>query len=181
MKLDKIGTWLQVSANLGILLGLVMVGLQMKQNSDLLKIQLSYEESSRYAQNERVLWGENPSEVWAKSIETPEDLTFAEQRIIESIVWAGVQEWYAVYELSTLGLIGNEWKDRIDNEGAFWLGNRYGRAWWKLNSENQFDDEFVEAISEALKAQPNRTKVYMNMIMENLRKDKNSENEGLKQ
>ena len=171
MKLSNIGSWLQVSANLGILAGLVLVGLQMRQNSDLLKIQLSYEESSRYIQNEQVMWGESPSEVWAKSIDTPEGLTLAEQRIIESIVWANVQEWRAAYKLSTLGLMGNEWNDRIDNEAAFLLSNRYGKAWWKANFENQFEDEFVQAVSAAIKARPKRTNVYFNEIMENLEKD----------
>ena len=45
MDTNKMVSWLQVGANLGIILGLVLVGLQLKQNSDLLKIQLLYQES----------------------------------------------------------------------------------------------------------------------------------------
>ena len=40
--------WLQIVANVGLITGLILVGLQLKQNSDLLKTQLLYEESGRF-------------------------------------------------------------------------------------------------------------------------------------
>ena len=45
MNFEKLNRWLQVSANIGIVLGLVLVGFQLKQNSELARIQLLYEES----------------------------------------------------------------------------------------------------------------------------------------
>ncbi|MBT4522626.1 MAG: hypothetical protein HOC23_21725 [Halieaceae bacterium] len=69
---------LQIVANLGIVVGLLLVGIQLTQNSDLLKIQLLYEESDRAIQLESLLVGEEAASVWAKSIEAPEHLTLAE-------------------------------------------------------------------------------------------------------
>jgi hypothetical protein len=165
MNTGRIGNWLQVSANLGILAGLVLVGFQMQQNSDLLRTQLSYEESSRYIQNEQIMWGENPAAVWAKSIETPHDLTLAEQRIVESILWVNVEEWRAAYRLSKIGLLGNEWKDRIADEAGFMLGNDYGRAWWKSSTKGKPMNEFVETVNSVLAASPNRTVEFFNEVM----------------
>ena len=168
MNIGRIGNWLQVSANLGILAGLVLVGFQMQQNSDLLRTQLSYEESSRYIQNEQIMWGENPAAVWAKSIESPNDLTLAEQRIVESILWVNVEEWRAAYRLSKIGLLGSEWKDRITDEAGFMLGNDYGRAWWKTSTEDEVGNEFVETVNSVLAASPNRTVEFFGEVMEEL-------------
>jgi hypothetical protein len=171
-KLGRVGSWLQVSANLGILAGLVLVGLQMKQNSDLLRVQLSYAESGRYIQNERVMWGENPAEVWAKSIQNPAQLNLAEQRIIESIIWVYVEEWLAAYRLSKLNLMEDEWKDRVRKEVGFILANEFARIWWKIKSEDKDETkglaEFFDFVNSELASRPNRNKDFFNEIMEQM-------------
>ncbi len=91
MDASKLGNWLQVSANIGIVLGLVMVGVQLKQNSDLTRIQLLYEESRRTVDLESTIVGERGAEVWAKSIEDPENLTLADVRIMEALLWSFVE------------------------------------------------------------------------------------------
>ncbi|MFT5610213.1 MAG: hypothetical protein ACI9WC_001407 [Arenicella sp.] len=178
-KLGRVGNWIQVSANVGILAGLLLVGLQMKQNSDLLKIQLSYAESGRYIQNERVMWGENPAEIWAKSIEKPALLTLAEQRVIESIIWVNVEEWQAAYRLSKLNLMEDEWKDRVRNEVSFILANDFGRAWWTMTTDekNQTEGlgEFYNFVNSELASKPNRNKNFFYEIMQNIKSGNTSE------
>ena len=168
MNTQKYSGWLQVSANLGILAGLVLVGFQMQQNTNLLKTQLIYDESSRYIQNERLMQGENPAEVWAKSIESPSELTLAEQRIIESIIWVSVEEWRSAYALAKIGLLDDEWKTRVTNEAGFLLGNEYGRAWWKTVSEGNPSDEFNKTVSTALAASSRGAKESFAEIMANV-------------
>ena len=92
MDFEKLNKWLQVSANIGIVLGLVLVGIQLRQNSDLARIQLLYEESNRAIDLETAVVGEQSAAVWAKSIEAPEDLTLAEIRIMEALLWSFVEQ-----------------------------------------------------------------------------------------
>jgi len=129
---SKLVNWLQVSANIGIVLGLVLVGLQIKQSSDLAKIELLYEESRRFVEFETMVVGENAAEVWAKSLEEPENLTLAEVRIMESLLWSFVEQLRGTYRLAQLGLIDEEdWRNRVENEVTFYLSDPYSRAWWK--------------------------------------------------
>ena len=128
---SKLVNWLQVSANIGIVLGLVLVGLQIKQSSDLAKIELLYEESRRFVEFETMVVGENAAEVWAKSLEEPENLTLAEVRIMESLLWSFVEQLRGTYRLAELGLIEEEdWRNRVENEVTFYLSDPYSRAWW---------------------------------------------------
>ena len=59
MNSGKLSNWLQIAANVGIVVGLLLVGVQLKQNSDLLKTQLLYDESRRAVDLETLVVGEN--------------------------------------------------------------------------------------------------------------------------
>ena len=131
MDYTKLSGWLHVVANFGILLGLIFGGIQLKQNSDLLKTQLLYEESYRAIEIETQVVGENAAAVWAKSITDAKSLTLEEQRIMEAILWSFVEQLRASRMLSELGLLGdNEWQARVESDTAYYLANDYGRAWW---------------------------------------------------
>ena len=132
MELSKTNNWLQILANVGIVAGLLLVGIQLKQNSDLLKIQLLYQESDRAMGVEALLVGEDGARVWAKSIEDPENLTLAEQRIMEALLWSYTEQLRSVKNLSEVGLLDDmEWRKRVENEAGFFYGSRYSAAWWK--------------------------------------------------
>jgi len=55
-----------LAANVGIVVGLLLVIVKLKQNSDLLKTQLLYDESRCAVDLESLVVGENGAEVWAK-------------------------------------------------------------------------------------------------------------------
>lgn len=169
MNYDKLGNWLQVSANIGIVAGLLLVGVQLKQNSDLLKTQLLYEESDRLINIETQVVGENAAEVWAKSITDPKSLSLAEQRIMEAILWSFVEQLRATHMLADLGLLDNEeWRKRVNSDSGYYLANRYGIAWWRNFSKDTdtLPADLVTAVNARL-AETNRsyTNEYMSDIM----------------
>lgn len=140
MNLEKLNRWLQVSANIGIVLGLVLVGFQLKQNSELARIQLLYEESNRAIELETAVVGEQAAEVWAKSIEAPEDLTLAEIRIMEALLWSFLEQLRGTYRLAELGLLNEkDWRNRAESEVTFYFGYPYSRAWWENFSADSED------------------------------------------
>ena len=148
MDFSKLNHWLQVSANIGIVLGLVLVGVQLKQNSDLTRIQMLYEESQRAVNLELQVVGERGAEVWAKSIEDPENMTLEEIRIMEALLWSFIEVQRGTYRLATLGLIEDaDWKQRVQSEVSFWLADRYSRAWWE-NYSNESSSVPPELLNE---------------------------------
>ena len=128
---SKLSDWLQIATNLGIIGGLLLVGVQLKQNSDLLKTQLLYEESHRLVELETQVVGERGAEVWAKSIADPLGLELSEQRIMEALLWSFVEQLRSTRMLAELGLLEDEeWRLRVRSDTAYYLANDYGRAWW---------------------------------------------------
>ena len=170
MKFDKLNQWLQVTANIGIVLGLLLVGVQLKQNSDLLKMQLLYEESQRAIELEVQVVGENAADAWAKSLTDARNLTLAEQRVMEAILWSFVEQLRASHMLAELGLLDDEeWRARLDSDAGFYLGNPYGRAWWQNFSVDSttLAPELVEAVNARLeRTDTNFTLIYSRRIID---------------
>ncbi len=165
MDFTKISNWLQITANVGIVGGLLLVGVQLKQNTDLLKTQLLYEESIRMVELETKVVGENAAKVWAKSLTDPQNLTLEEQRIMEALLWSYAEQLRSMRMLAELGLLENEeWRFRVRNDTSFFFGNRYGTAWWKEFSDEDttMPQDLVDAVNARLsETSPDSTLEYM--------------------
>ena len=164
---------LQILANVGIVVGLMLVGFQMKQNSDLLKTQMLYDESRRIVDFETQMLGDEPSRVWAKSLTDPAGLTLEERRVMESLLWIYAEHIRATHLLSELGLLDdNEWRSRVQAETGFYYGNSYGLAWWKNYSEDNSSapQELIDAVNERLaNSSADNTLEYFDGQLENLK------------
>jgi hypothetical protein len=86
----KVGQWIQVGANVGILAGLVLVGIQINQNSELVREQLDHETWTDNLNLHLAMMGDNPSAAVAKAMENPSDITVEESRILDAYLsyWA---------------------------------------------------------------------------------------------
>lgn len=169
---EGINKWLQLAGNLGIVLGLLLVVVQLKQNADLTKTQLLYDESQRQIDLETRVVGEEGARVWARSLTEPGQLTLEEQRIVEALLWSFVEQLRAAYMLGELGLLdAGEWKTRVRGETGFFLANPYGRAWWNNFSINNevLPAELIAAVNARLaELQENFTLDYMGSIKQAL-------------
>lgn len=164
--------WVQIVANIGLIAGLILVGLQLKQNSDLLKTQLLYEESGRFISSEQAMYGEEPARTWAKSIETPRDLTLEEIRIIDAYLYTMVEHWRATQMLAEEGLLDerDEWQFRVKNEAQYFFGNEYARAWWSVYREEIVisSPELITIVDDVIAADPDGTLRYLMQPMKKI-------------
>jgi hypothetical protein len=86
-------TWLQVLSNLAVLGGLVLVALQMDQNERLMRVQLLNQYGDSMIAFETAVGGENLAVIWAKAVETLEELSLAEMRAMEAMLYPSLLGW----------------------------------------------------------------------------------------
>lgn len=133
--MTRLNKYLSIAANLGILAGLVLVLLQMRQNEALLRITLLNQYNDSYIATETAVAGESLAEIWAKSFENPTELTLAEMRAMEAQTFAPVLRWSSLYRLQQAGIIDDSvWRSEIDSDAFFYFSSPYTRAWWETNS-----------------------------------------------
>ena len=147
---DRVNSWLSLIASVGILAGLVLVAIELNQNTDQLRLQLVFQTTQKLFENNRDLLGENPTPTIAKSITNPEDLTYDEFLIASSFVLNQLNEWEDRYFIHEAGLISDQdWKRHIDENIGWTLGNRFAQRYWSVSSA-VFEPEFTEYVDSAI-------------------------------
>jgi hypothetical protein len=147
---DRVNSWLSLIASVGILAGLVLVAIELNQNTDQLRLQLVVQTTQKLFENNRDLLGDNPAPTIAKSITNPEDLTYEEFLIASSFVLNGLNEWEDRFFIHEKGLISDrDWKRHIDQNIGWTLGNRFAQQYWQI-AKSVFEQELVQYIDQAL-------------------------------
>ena len=75
MELGKAASWLQIGANLGILIGLVLVGVQISQSNAIAGAQIFHANIESTINREIALFGESPNESMHRVLFKPESAT----------------------------------------------------------------------------------------------------------
>jgi len=147
---DRVNSWLTLIASVGILAGLVLVAIELNQNTDQLRLQLVFQTTQKLFENNRDLLGDNPTSAIAKSITNPEDVTYEEFLIASAFVLNGLNEWEDRFFIYEEGLISDrDWKRHIDENIGWTLGNRFAQEYWQI-TKSAFEPEFAQYIDQAL-------------------------------
>jgi hypothetical protein len=161
VNVEKLSSWLQVAANIGILGGLVLVGFQLRQNSEILQAQMMSAESQSVINQEMQIVGEQGAAAWVAAMSDPTNVSMEHHRVMEAIFWSAIESWRHVEELGLLGLTDIDpqyTRYRVSDEAGWYFGNPYGRAWWNTRRDDaKISDELKKVIDDAIKLNPSFT------------------------
>lgn len=151
MNSDRLNRWLTLAANVGVLVGIVFLALEIRQNSDHLALQLEFAvPTQKIFEMNRDLMDPSVARVLAKAIETPADLTFEEGLVASSFFLNALNEWEDRYLLHKAGLDGVvDWKRHIRENINWVLGSRFAVAVYNSNRD-AFETEFAEYVDTLL-------------------------------
>jgi len=135
--------WLNVTANMGVLVGLTLVLFEMRHNQELVRVTLTNDYYTSYIAADTVFAGENLPEVWEKALLDPENLSIKEMRIMEAQTFSPINRWINLYRLSEAGIVDEAfWKRQVNLDAGYYLGTAYGKAYWEV-SKNSWTSEFL--------------------------------------
>ena len=144
MNLDKLNQWLLLISQLGILMGLILVGFQIQQTTELAKVQLFSDITSSRIEMAGATLGENPAPIFAKSLTDPDALTMAELYVMDAHLIRGLNEVRRAQVLKRVGLdIGIT---AHENLLAFYFGNEFAQKWWEnfIKEGEDMDDVLIQ-------------------------------------
>jgi len=164
-------SWVTIATNVSIVGGLLLVGAQMKQEANLQRLQVLFEESREMVETERVMLGENAAAVWAKSLQSPHDLSLEERRIMDAYLYIFAEHLRSIYLLAQEGLVENtKWQTRVAIDAGYFFGNPYGKAWWRNFTEptTTYPQDLVRVINEELYDNDESTIKYFDGLLKAL-------------
>ncbi len=144
----KVNSWLSLGANIGVVIGLVLVSYQINQEAELTKIQLFSEATSSRKEFNQAMMGDDPMEVVAKSIERPHELTLSELHVMDMYFISALNE---LRRLEFLSLAGLDVDADVEGFHKFYFGSNFAQAWFQEYGGNEFQStrERIEGVNPA--------------------------------
>ena len=144
----KVNDWLTFSANLGVITGLILVAVQINQNTQITKAQIANDYYLADMTLELAMMGDNPAKSWIKAVYTPNELNQEDTAIIDRYFNYGLVQIQRLQKMHELGLAPDDWEERIGYL-KWHFGNEVGRRWWAYSKEG-FPENFIQEVDENL-------------------------------
>lgn len=151
MQLDKLNTTLALIANLGVLLGLMFVVLELRQNQASLDAGIQLSLSSAYQDiSSRLIENREFAAVLYKVFTTPDELDPVDTLQVVSWTQEYLSLLYATYELRQKGIVSDElWRQNARYFAAFLKIPGY-RQIYQTHSRQVYPEEFFVAIEASI-------------------------------
>ncbi len=144
--------WLQITSNLAIVVGLVIVIYELNQTQLHVRSQLLMDDFVSRQTLENTVMGDNAAAAIAKARTNPEQLT-AEERIIVEAHLASVFIRLESYEyIENMGVFDETWELAIPIEASEIFDYPYARSWWSRyrKREMYWNRRLTRLMDEAL-------------------------------
>jgi hypothetical protein len=139
-----VGQWITVATNIAVLIGVLLVAYELRQNAELARLEMTQTRISANQQAEAAFFDPRVSEVWVKSFKEPETMTLAEIRAMDSYLAIHLNQMMRVYEQEREGLVkSGETLKWMQADFPFLFGSRFAKAWWEEFGRN-WPSDFVE-------------------------------------
>ena len=148
MLTDTVNRWLTLSANIGVIAGLILVAVQIDQNTRIMRAQIVNDYYLADMNLELAMMGDDPAISWTKAVYAPNELNHVDATILDRYFNYGLVQISRLQKMHELGMADDDWEDRI-NYLRWHLGNEVGRRWW-ANYEDGDSSEFIQMVDEAL-------------------------------
>ena len=154
MDFSKIANWVQITATVGVIIGVAVVVIELRQAKVLAEAEITAQFFAESAQNARAQMGENPAFILSKACLRPSEVTDEELFVLDgyfSTQWALADRTYRLEMIAEFGL---PWQDISRKTLQRVARLEHGRK-WLAHHVSFFNPNFEEVVSEMLKENEN--------------------------
>jgi hypothetical protein len=148
MLTDKVNSWLTLLANAGVIAGLILVAIQINQNTQITKAQMLNDYYLADMNLELAMMGDDPAISWTKAVYAPDELNHIDAAILDRYFNFGMIQIDRLRKMHEMGMADDDWEARIGYLN-WHLGNEVGRRWW-ANYKGDSSSEFTLMVDEIL-------------------------------
>ena len=157
---------LQLIGTLGLIVGLVLVAVQIHQNSNLVRAELSSIRHDAWIEIDSAKRDENFSCVLSKAIENPDNLSLAEMIEMDGYLLNFLAQLDREYVLFGLKAFFSDPDKTVRENVELYMGNQFAQSWWiEQKSDELWSKQMIEAIdTEIRKVPPTRDRDFYQRI-----------------
>ena len=135
MESDRLNRWLTLAANFGVILGIVFVVLEIRQNRDIAMAQVRLEYAAGWRSIDEQRQDEAFAGVYSKSILRPDELTLREIIQLDAYYAGVIDQMLSAQTASKAGLREGQLQDVALQVAIGYFSNAYAQAWWQENRQ----------------------------------------------
>ena len=138
--------------NLSVLAGIVLVAIQIQQNTDITKAQMANEYYLLDAQLELTMMGESTALSLEKAIYIPDELNQEDAVILDRYFNFGILQLQRIRKMIELGVADEELYQERARYLIWHLGNEAGRRWWNqyaLGEPNELSRDIETVLADS--------------------------------
>jgi len=152
MNVEKLRASVTVGANIGVLIGLIVLIVELNQNTDHLRLQIMDQINARQFAHNSIFLAENPAPVIEKSLIEPENITYTEFRVLDAYLMNILSTWEDRFFLYQAGLVdATDWKTKVEQDADWYFGNKFAKGWWENSGKGVLEKEFADHVDQVLK------------------------------
>ena len=163
--------WVTVAANVGVLIGLIFLVLEMRQNSAIATAQARLDYATGWREVDGVRQDPEFAAILAKSFEEPENLSFTEVIQLDAYYWGVVDQMISAQVGAESGVRERPFQTAANEAAEMHFSNEFARAWWRQvrwHWEDGGPDDFRQTMEQAIEAAEAKG---IDVVYENLRKE----------
>lgn len=172
MDTNRVGHWLTLAANFGVIIGIAFLVLEIRQNSDIATAQIRLDYAAGWRSIDEQRQDAAFAQVYSRSIQSPHELSFSEVVQLDGYYIGVVDQMLSAYTASRAGLRSGTFEDVAMQVAAGYFSNAYGQAWWQQARKtwsNSDDAEFRGIMDKAIGAAGQQgNKQYYESILRSL-------------
>ena len=156
MNSNKINQWLILGANVGVIVGLVLVVLEIKQANVTTTAEMLSNYQNRWFELDQSVQDAELAQAWAKAMENPDKLTTSEMIQIGGLLWTFLDQVSAHSRLWELGVFDDAVPSTevlIRGNASLYFGNAFAQSWWAEHKDT-FSRDWVAVLNEVIEQTP---------------------------
>jgi hypothetical protein len=114
---DKINKWLVLGANVGVLIGIILVVLEIRQATITTNAEMVSNHQNRWVEISLSMQNAEFAEAWAKAMQDHDELSVSEMIQVSGFLWAFIDQLHS-------------------NQRLWQLGVEFAQSWWAENKAN---------------------------------------------
>lgn len=154
MDSDRLTRLLTLIANMGVILGIIFLALELRQTSAIATAELRLDYSAGWRNIDESRQDASFSAVLTKSIETPEELSLEEFMRLDGYYSGILDQILSAQTVRESGLIDSPLAEVANSIGAIYFSNQFARSWWNQVRPDwsSANDDFQQTMDEAITA-----------------------------
>lgn len=134
MNLDRLNNWLQLITSIGVIVGLVLVAAELRQQTVATRAEMSAILWNAEQDLNQSLQNEATSRALQKSVDAPLEMTTQDHIVVNAFNWEVINAHVGrANSLAAAGILEDSIEYNAQLAAEIIMGSAYGKAWWEEN------------------------------------------------